>query len=172
MALSNRRAFTKKEILTILSTEFPQSWHKDIFACLLLTGARPKEICGLRHGDMDFVRKRISISSSKAKAGARDLPVEHSVLLSILKKYTSNKESDFIFPVTCGGADKSPAANYTKMFGRVKKSLGFPPEVQLYSARKSFISTAIDLELPPVEIERYVGHEVKRLIYTVYIQSS
>lgn len=162
------RAFTKEEILAILSTKFPQSWHKDIFICLLLTGARPKEICGLRHSDVNLAGKRISISSSKTKVGERDLPVEHPVLLSALKKYTKNNKSGFIFPVTCGGADKSPAANYTKMFGRIKKVLGFPPEVQLYSARKSFTSTALDLELSPAEIERYVGHEVGRLIYTVY----
>jgi hypothetical protein len=30
------------------------------------------------------------------------------------------------------------------------------------------MSTALDLELSPAEIERYVGHEVGRLIYTVY----
>jgi len=164
------RAFSKEEILAILSTKFPQLWHKDIFICLLLTGARPKEICGLRHSDVDLAGKRISISSSKTKAGIRDLPVEHPVLLSILKKYTKDKESDFIFPVTCGGADKSPAANYTKMFGRVKKVLGFPPEAQLYSARKSFIITALNLGLIPMEIERYVGHEVGKLILTVYSQ--
>ena len=165
------RAFTNKEILTLLDTNFPQLWHKDVFICLLLTGARPKEICGLRNEDVELKLKRVFISSSKTKAGIRELPVEHPVLLSILKKYKKNQESsDFIFPVTCGGADKSPAANYTKMFGRVKKALGFPPEVQLYSARKSFMTTALDLELPLAEIERYVGHTVGRLIYTVYSQ--
>jgi len=166
------RVFTKEEILKILAATFPQPWHKDVFICLLLTGARPKELCGLTHDDVDLVGKCISISSSKTKAGVRDLPVEHPVLLSILKKYTKKdkEKSGFIFPVTCGGADKSPAANYTKMFGRVKKALGLPSEAQLYSARKSFISTALDLELPQVEIERYVGHEIGRLILTVYSQ--
>jgi len=164
------RVFTKEEILTILATDFPQPWHKDIFICLLLTGARPQELCGLRHSDVNLVGKRVSISSSKTKAGVRGLPVEHPVLLSVLKKYKKNKESGFIFPVTCGGADKSPAANYSKMFGRVKKALGLPSEAQLYSARKSFISTALDLQLPRTEIERYVGHEIGRLIYTVYSQ--
>jgi integrase len=164
------RVFTKEEILTILATDFPQPWHKDIFICLLLTGARPQELCGLRHSDVNLVGKRVSISSSKTKAGVRGLPVEHPVLLSVLKKYKKNKESGFIFPVTCGGADKSPAANYSKMFGRVKTALGLPSEAQLYSARKFFISTALDLELPWAEIERYVGHQVGRLIYTVYSQ--
>jgi hypothetical protein len=32
------------------------------------------------------------------------------------------------------------------------------------------VTTALDLGLPPVEIERYVGHEVGRLILTVYSQ--
>ncbi len=163
-------AFTKEEMLKILAATFPQPWHKDVFICLLLTGTRPQELCGLKHIDVDLVRKSITISSSKTKAGVRNLPVEHKVLLSILKKYKKKKESGFIFPVTCGGADKSPAANYSKMFGRVKKALGLPSEAQLYSARKSFISTALDLELQRTEIERYVGHEIGRLIYTVYSQ--
>ncbi len=163
-------AFTKEEMLKILAATFPQPWHKDVFICLLLTGTRPQELCGLKHIDVDLVRKSITISSSKTKAGVRNLPVEHKVLLSILKKYKKKKESGFIFPVTCGGADKSPAANYSKMFGRVKKALGLSSEAQLYSARKSFISTALDLELPRTEIERYVGHEIGRLIYTVYSQ--
>ncbi len=163
-------AFTKEEILKMLAATFPQPWHKDVFICLLLTGARPQELCGLKHSDVDLVRKSITISSSKTKAGVRNLPVEHKVLLSILKKYKKKKESGFIFPVTCGGADKSPAANYSKMFGRVKTAQGLPPVAQLYSARKSFISTALDLNLPAIEIERYVGHEIGRLILTVYSQ--
>jgi integrase len=162
--------FTKEEILKMLAATFPQPWHKDVFICLLLTGARPQELCGLKHSDVDLVRKSITISSSKTKAGVRNLPVEHKVLLSILKKYKKKKESGFIFPVTCGGADKSPAANYSKMFGRVKTAQGLPPVAQLYSARKSFISTALDLNLPAIEIERYVGHEIGRLILTVYSQ--
>lgn len=92
------------------------------------------------------------------------------MLLSVLGRYAREGAKGFIFPVKPGGADKSPAANYGKMFGRIKASLGLPPAAQLYSARKSFISTAIDLNLPPIEIERYVGHEVGRLILTVYSQ--
>lgn len=164
------RAFTKAEILTLLAAKFPQPWHRDVFICLLITGARPQELCSLTHADVDLSEKRISISSSKTSAGVRQLPVEHPVLLSILEKYTRKGHDGFIFPVKPGGADKSPAANYGKMFGRVKASLGLPPTAQLYSARKSFISTAIDLNLPPIEIERYVGHEVGRLILTVYSQ--
>jgi integrase len=164
------RAFSQAEILTLLGAKFPQPWHKDVFICLLLTGARPQELCGLMHSDVDLTEKRISIASSKTGAGIRNLPIEHPVLLSILSKYTKKGNSGFIFPVKPGGADKSPAANYGKMFGRVKTALGLPSAAQLYSARKSFITTALDLGLPPVEIERYVGHEVGRLILTVYSQ--
>lgn len=164
------RAFSQTEILTLLAATYPQPWHKDVFVCLLLTGARPQELCSLTHADVDLSEKRISISSSKTHAGIRQLPVEHPVLLSILGRYTKKDSKGFIFPVKPGGADKSPAANYGKMFGRIKASLGLPPAAQLYSARKSFISTAIDLNLPPIEIERYVGHEVGRLILTVYSQ--
>ena len=164
------RAFSQTEILTLLAAKYPQPWHKDVFICLLLTGARPQELCSLTHADVDLSERRISISSSKTAAGIRDLPVEHPVLLSVLGKYARKGDKGFIFPVKPGGADKSPASNYGKMFGRTKVSLGLPPAAQLYSARKSFISTAIDLNLPPIEIERYVGHEVGRLILTVYSQ--
>ena len=164
------RAFTQTEIITLLNAKYPQPWHKDVFICLLLTGARPQELCGLTHADVDLSEKRISISSSKTGAGVRQLPVEHPVLLSVLGKYTREGAKGFIPPVKPGGADKSPAANYGKMFGRIKAALGLPPAAQLYSARKSFITTALDLGLPPVEIERYVGHEVGRLILTVYSQ--
>jgi integrase len=153
-----------------LKATYPQPWHKDVFVCLLLTGARPQELCSITHADVDLAERRISISSSKTSAGVRRLPVEHPVLLSVLGKYVREGHKGFIFPVKPGGADKSPAANYGKMFGRVKTSLGLPPAAQLYSARKSFISTAIDLNLAPIEIERYVGHEVGRLILTVYSQ--
>lgn len=164
------RAFTQAEILILLNATYPQPWHKDVFVCLLLTGARPQELCSLTHADIDLAERRISISSSKTRAGIRRLPVEHPVLLSILGKYVREGHKGFIFPVKPGGADKSPAANYGKMFGRIKASLGLPPAAQLYSARKSFITTALDLNLPPMEIERYVGHEVGRLILTVYSQ--
>lgn len=164
------RAFTQAEIITLLGAKYPQPWHRDVFICLLLTGARPQELCSLTHADVDLSEKRISISSSKTQAGIRQLPVEHPVLLSILEKHVKKGAKGFIFPVKPGGADKSPAANYGKMFERIKASLGLPPAAQLYSARKSFITTALDLNLPPIEIERYVGHEVGRLILTVYSQ--
>jgi integrase len=128
------RAFTKAEIITLLNAKYPQRWHKDVFICLLLTGARPQELCSLTHADVDLSEKRISISSSKTQAGVRNLPVEHPVLLSVLGKYIRKGHKGFIFPVKPGGADKSPAANYGKMFGRVKTALGLPPAAQLYSA--------------------------------------
>ncbi|MFS8082729.1 MAG: DUF6538 domain-containing protein [Ginsengibacter sp.] len=164
------RAFTQAEMLTMLAAKFPQSWHRDVFICLLLTGARPQELCGLTHDNIDLVGKRISISASKTSAGVRSLPIEHPVLVTIFKRYTQPGAKGYIFPVAPGGPDKSPAANYSKMFGRVKAALGLPPAAQLYSARKSFITTALDLGLAMVEIERYVGHEVGRLILTVYSQ--
>ena len=41
------RAFSHTEILTLLAATYPQPWHKDVFVCLLLTGARPQELCSL-----------------------------------------------------------------------------------------------------------------------------
>jgi len=46
-----------------------------------------------------------------------------------------------------------------------------PPTAYLHIARKSFISTALDLGLPPIEIKRYVGHELEGLIFKIYSQS-
>ena len=65
------RAFSQTEILTLLAATYPQPWHKDVFVCLLLTGARPQELCSLTHADVDLSEKRISISSSKTHAGIR-----------------------------------------------------------------------------------------------------
>ena len=81
------RAFTQAEILTMLSAKYPQSWHRDVFICLLLTGARPQELYGLTHADVDLSEKYISIASSKTSAGIRKLPIEHPVLLSLLAGY-------------------------------------------------------------------------------------
>lgn len=60
---------------------------------------------------------------------------------------------------------------YINFFSRLKKKLKLRKEACLYSARKSFITTCLDLELNDINIQRYVGHKVKgkALIHNEYM---
>jgi hypothetical protein len=42
------RAYTDTEVEQLLGSQFTNEWQRQVFTALLLTGARPNEICGLR----------------------------------------------------------------------------------------------------------------------------
>lgn len=166
--VEDSRAYTPKELETLLHSKFSQNWQRDAFVILLLTGARPNEILGLRHKDIDLVAKTFSITTAKTEAGIRTLPYRHAALVEIFGRlYRSLAQpDDRIFPVD-PKTDK-PAKNFINYFSRHKVTVGLPTDATLYSARKTFATKALDLNLDVVNVERYIGHKNQRLALSVY----
>jgi integrase len=162
------RAFNPAEVVHVLNSTFSNEWQKDIFKVLLLTGARPNEVCSLRHCDIDTKAKTFTISDSKTDAGVRTLPYRHPVLAAIFNKYSKTSEGNaFVFPVGIDPNGKQ-AKNFINYFSRHKRRINLDDGVSLYSTRKTFIGIALDLSLDIVNVERYVGHKNQRLALSVY----
>lgn len=166
--VEDSRAFTEDEVKQILDSKFSEQWQKVAFTVLLLTGARPNEVLGLRHEDVDLQAQTIRITSSKTDAGVRTLPYRHPALVSVFKSLYRDKAapSERVFPVD-PTTDK-PAKNFINYFSRHKVRNNLAADVSLYSTRKTFISKALDLGLDLVNVERYIGHKNQRLALSVY----
>lgn len=169
-------AFEPDEVAQILQANFIQEWRRDVFLVLMLTGARPSEICSLRMRHVDTAKRTFLIEKAKTNAGERRLPYAHNVLVNIFNKYHSedpNKADELLFPMVESKAERQ-GKPYINFFSRLKKRLNLRDEACLYSARKSFMSTCLDLNLDHVNIERYVGHKSggkeNKLLTTVYMQ--
>lgn len=157
------RAFKESEIKAILKADFIHEWRRDVFLVLMYTGARPTEICSLRMKDINLEDQTFSIKDSKTKAGNRELPYNHSVLVSIFKRYYSgdpDKRDQLLFPMVESKSERQ-GKPYINFFSRLKDDLKLPADVTLYSAKKSFITTCLDLEMNDINIQRYVGHKIK-----------
>lgn len=166
--IEDSRAYTAQELEALVNSKFSNEWQRDAFLILLLTGARPNEILGLRHKDVDLTVKTFSIRTSKTEAGIRTLPYRHEALVAIFDRLYRPlaKPEDRLFPVD-PDTDK-PAKNFINYFSRHKVQIGLPSDATLYSTRKTFITKALDLKLDLVNVERYIGHKNPRLALSVY----
>lgn len=166
-------AFTPEEVKQILEADFIKLWRRDVFLVLMLTGARPSEICALKMRHINTKEKTFLIEKSKTNAGERLLPYAHEVLVNIFNKYHDadpKKADELLFPMVVSKSERQ-GKPYINFFSRLKKKLKLRNEACLYSARKCFISTCLDLHLDHVNIQRYVGHELSKeakLILTTY----
>lgn len=163
------RAFTDDEVAKLLSSEFTHDWQRRAFTILLLTGARPNEILGLTHGDIDPEAQTIAIRAAKTDAGIRTLPYRHPRLVeAIAGLWKGDPEARELRVFPDAGPDEKPAKNFINYFSRHKERLKLPAEVGLYSARKTFMGKCLDLELDVVNVERYFGHKNQRLALSTY----
>jgi integrase len=163
------RAYTDAEVKQLLGSKFTNDWQRQVFTMLLLTGARPNEICGLRHCDIDLEARTFSIRASKTDAGVRTLPYRHKALETIFSAIRSSDEScasERVFPLA--GPDEKPAKNFINYFSRHLDRLKMPEGVKLYSTRKTFVGKSLDLRADVINLERYIGHKNQRLALSTY----
>lgn len=167
--VQDSRAFTSEEVFLLLASDFPIKWQRQAFIIILLTGARPSEILGLRFRDIDAGAHTIRISLAKTEAGVRTLPYRHPLLVQIIESLRSEADpTPDARLFSGGGPEEKPAKNFINWFSRHRKRIGLPEGVSLYSTRKTFISKCLDLGLDVVNVERYVGHKNPRLALNVY----
>jgi integrase len=167
--VNDKRGLTPEEVSLVLESNFPNPWQRNAYILILLTGARPVEILALKNEDIDTEAKTIIIDASKTDAGIRTVPYRHPMLVEAIEKVRvadSDKQGERIFPMA--GPDKAPAKNYINWFSRHRERIGLPNGTSLYSARKTFTSKCLDLNLDLINIERYIGHKNQRLALSTY----
>jgi integrase len=139
---------------------------KAITRIALYTGMRLNEICSLQVEDCS--NNTFSIREGKTAAAIREVPI-HSALVTLLDDLIDNRETGpLITDLVPGGPDNRPGWNLGKAFGRVKCSLGFPPELVFHSLRHTFITALERAEVSVILIERLVGHKINNLAFGTY----
>jgi integrase len=118
---------------------------------LALTGWRSGEALGLRWSAVDLSRRTAVLADTKTGRSIRPLSLEACKLLRGLLR-----SGDLAFPATRG---EGRMVGFPKLWGRIAKLGGLPPEVTPHTLRHSFASLAGDLGYSEATIAALVGHK-------------
>ena len=185
-AAVEKRGWHEAEVLKLFSAPDTNSAHykralfRELYALGFISGMRLDEIVSLRPEVIEaIVRPKakgavgywLRIEASKTGAGVRTIPVVHPAAVAILTvRLALQKEpTASLFP-ECrpGGPDNKLSWHVQKALGRDRHRLGFGPEVDFHSARRTFMSMMENSGADVVHVQRYVGHRVPTLMHSVY----
>ena len=190
-----RKPFTNKEVKAILEalktdrfksefTDWKDSHYYPYFAFQLYTGCRPAEVIGLQWKNIDFERREIEISTVLARGAkgqtsakhrvrketkngmVRLLPMDDDLFELLSNLYRNQGKEELVFTSPTGKAiDDKNTRN--RVWKKVLEGLGIPDRVP-YAGRHSFISRAIEQNVPLTGIAYLAGHVDTKMIHEHY----
>lgn len=151
--------------------------HRDVslkFLMLLAmySGARIEELCSLKVAD--FIDKQgincFAIRDSKTRAGVRIVPLHNSLEPLINYALSLRRPKGYPYLITGLSTNKYGALSNAigKRFGRLKKAMGFGPELVFHSIRKCVITQLEQRGFPESVVADLVGHEKATITYGLY----
>jgi integrase len=163
------------EITLFLDTV--DSFFKELFVFLFLTGARFGEAAGLRWKRVDLVKGVVKIRKTlvrgeykepKTEGSIRDIKLLPPVIdaLREQRKKTMGK-SEFVFINKVGGNIHQHSIN-SHVFKPTLKKAGIPLTRSLKDTRSSYITNALDSGENMGFIQRQVGHTTTKMIINHY----
>jgi integrase len=121
-------------------------------ACFLaLTGWRSGEALGLRWVEVDLPRRTATLDDTKTGRSVRPLP---RAACDVLRDVPQS--GALVFPATRG---EGLMLGFRKLWKRIAKLGGLPPDVTPHVLRHSFTSLGSDLGYSEVTIAALVGHK-------------
>jgi integrase len=120
---------------------------------LALTGWRSGEVLAIRWHEIDLARRTATLGDTKTGRSMR--PLSHAAC-DVLR--SSSRSSELVFPATRGGGDVV-MSGFKKLWKRIAKLGGLPPDVTPHVLRHSFASLAADLGYSEPVIAALVGHQ-------------
>jgi integrase len=119
---------------------------------LALTGWRSGEALGLRWDEIDLARRTAMLRDTKTGLSMR--PLSHAACDAMR---SLSRSGDLVFPATRGSGDVV-MSGFKKLWKRIAKLSGLPPDVTPHVMRHSFASLAADLGYSEPVIAALVGH--------------
>ncbi|NML15597.1 DUF6538 domain-containing protein [Azohydromonas caseinilytica] len=175
-----KRGWTSAEVLKLFRapdgdrvTHYSRPLFRELYVLGFCTGMRLDEIVSLRPLAMDAIPGGylLKVEASKTEAGLRSLPVLHPAAVEVLRRRLEAQPdpSASLFP-ECrpGGPDNKLSWHVQKAMGRDRDRLGFGSEVDFHSTRRTFMTLMENAPVNPVHVQRYVGHRVPTLMFSVY----
>ncbi|QUX93306.1 hypothetical protein CYL31_18705 [Marinomonas sp. A3A] len=138
----------------------------DLIFLGMFTGCRIEELCQLKVDSCS--EKLLKVTSSKTKAGYRDIPV-HPKLSPLIKRLLNESQDSYVLsglkaPPSTG--DRSSAIG--KRFGRLKKRMGFDGAKVFHSIRKTVATLLENANVPENLSAQIIGHDHDTLTYGLY----
>ena len=129
---------------------------RDVLTLMMDTGMRPSEVVCLRWEQIDLVERTVLVAGGKTHNARRLLPIGSTRAWEMLVRRSSNG-SPWVFP---SNRSKShlKVGSITVMFSALKRELGLPKDLVLYSARHTF---ATDMQAAVCDLSqtsRHLGH--------------
>jgi integrase len=120
---------------------------------LALTGWRSGEVLGLRWDEIDLARRTATLGDTKTGRSVR--PLSHAAC-DVMRNLA--RSGDLVFPATRGSGDVV-MSGFKKLWKRIAKLGGLPPDVTPHVLRHSLASLAADLGYSEPVIAALVGHQ-------------
>ena len=132
---------------------------------LALSGWRSGEALALRWDEVDLARRTATLGDTKTGRSVR--PLSHAAC-DVMRSLS--RSGDLVFPATRGEGDVI-MSGFKKLWKRIAKLGGLPPDVTPHVLRHSFASLAADLGYSEPVIAALVGHQ-GRSITSRYVHSA
>lgn len=132
-----------------------------ILRLLLVTGARPSEIEGLKWSEIDFSAKSLRLTDSKTGYSIRPLA---SAALAILAEVPRIEGSEYVFPATRGNGYYTGSK---KLWNRARELAGLPDRVR-YHARHAVATLALGAGHDVASVSAIMGHKGPRTTLSTY----
>jgi len=120
---------------------------------LVVSGWRSGEALTLRWHEIDLARRTATLGDTKTGRSVRPLS---NAACDVLRSLS--RSSDLVFPATRGEGDVI-MSGFKKLWKRIAKLDGLPPDVTPHVLRHSFASLAADLGYSEPVIAALVGHQ-------------
>jgi integrase len=142
-------------------------WPADIAAArfLIVTGWRSGEALACRWDEIDLARHTATLGDTKTGRSIR--PLSHAACDAVR---SLTRSGNLVFPAT-RGSHEVIMSGFKKLFKKITKLGGLPPDVTPHTLRHSFTSLAADIGYSEPTIAALVGHKV-RTVTSRYIHSA
>jgi len=135
---------------------------RDYLITLILTGMRRREVAQLRWEDVNFSESILTVG--KTKNGDPLLIPISDYLHELLQSRQETVAGEYIFP---GGKENPYISEPKKHIERIRKESGV--NFMIHDLRRTFITIAESLDIPPYALKKLVNHRVKGDVTEGYI---
>ena len=132
-----------------------------ILRLLILTGARPSEIEGLKWSEIDFHARSLRLADSKTGYSIRPLATAALVILSEVKRVQG---SEYVFPASRGDGYFTGSK---RLWNRARAIAQLPDRVR-YHARHAVATLALSAGHDIASVAAIMGHKGPRTTLSTY----
>ena len=129
---------------------------RDVLTMVLDMGVRPSEAVAIQSDNVDFATGLVLIASGKTHNARRWVSMTTRVRQIMVTRIA--KGGKWIFPSSRRAGHHILAGSVVVMFSQLKRDLGFPDELVLYSARHTFATDMQSMVRDISKTSKQLGH--------------